>query len=136
MTKMRDLHWKRIVAGGVVTHVISMGVLVAVIVGYSLVGTAGSGGKPDQLAIQQFSMVSGALLFPALTILITGVSAAWVAREVKSRTATSHGAGVGIVVGTLGLAFGALDLTMLVRFVTTVVAGVLGAKVHLALSVE
>jgi len=110
--------------------------LVVVIVGYSLFATSGTGGQPTETAIQQFATTSGALLFPALTILLTVFAAAWAASRVDPETATSHGVGVGVVAGLLGLAFGALDATMLIRFITTIVAGVLGVKLQPILTAE
>ncbi len=135
MSRVTDLRWRRIVAGGIATHVLSMVVLVVVIVGYSFFGASGAGGRPNEMALQQFGTTSGALLFPALTILLTVLAAMWVVRRVDPETATSHGVGVGVVVGLLGLAFGALDGTMLIRFITSVVAGVVGAKLQPMFSV-
>ena len=136
MSRVTDLRWRRIVVGGIATHALSIVLLVVVIVGYSLFATSGTGGQPTETAIQQFATTSGALLFPALTILLTVFAAAWAASRVDPETATSHGVGVGVVAGLLGLAFGALDATMLIRFITTIVAGVLGVKLQPILTAE
>ena len=128
MTTVTDLRWKQIVVGGIAPHVISTGLLIVAIVGYTFLVAFGTGGEPDPNALQQFNTVSGTLIFPIVTILLTVVAAGWVARRAESETATLHGLAVGILAGLVGFLFGALDVMMLVRFVLTVGAGILGAR--------
>ena len=123
-----ELQWKRILAGGIAPHAISIALLVVAIVGYSLVAAFATGGEPDPGSMQQFTTVSGTQLFPVVTILLTAVTAGWVARRAAPDTATLHGAAVGVLAGLFGFAFGAFDATMIVRFVLTAGAGVLGAR--------
>ena len=128
MTTVRDLQWKQIVLGGVAPHVISTGVLIAAIVGYTFLLAFGSGGQPDGGALNQFNTVSGTQVYPIASILLTAVTAGWVARRVDPETVLLHGVAVGVLAGIVGFAFGALDATMMSRFVLTVGAGVLGAR--------
>ncbi|WP_267643494.1 hypothetical protein [Haloarchaeobius amylolyticus] len=133
MTTVSDLQWKQIVVGGIVPHVISTGLLIAWLVAYTFLLAFQTGGEPDGGALQQFSTISGTLIFPLLTILLTVVAAGWVAQRVDSDTVTIHGVAVGVLAGLVGFAFGALDVMMLIRFGLTVGAGVLGAKLAPAL---
>ncbi|MFD1643651.1 hypothetical protein [Halohasta litorea] len=128
MTTTTDLHWKRILAGGIAPHAISITLLIVVIIGYTFLVSFATGGEPDPGSMQQFNTVSGTQLFPIVTILLTVPTAAWVVKRVDSQTAVLHGLAVGILAGLLGLGFGALDLLMVARFGATVLAGVLGAK--------
>jgi len=128
MTTVTDLRWKQIVVGGIAPHVISTGLLIVAIVGYTFLLAFGTGGEPDPDALQQFNTVSGTQIYPVVTILLTVVAAGWVAQRVDPDTATSHGVAVGILAGLVGFAFGPLDVMMLVRFVLTVGAGVLGVR--------
>jgi len=124
------MRWKRIIAGGIAPHAISIGLLVVVTVGYTFVLTFRTGGEPDQGSLQQFNVLFGTQLVPLLTILLTVVAAAWVVRRVGSDTITLHGFSVGLLVALIGLAFGAFDWITVVRFTSTVVAGILGAKLE------
>ena len=128
MTTVTDLQWKQIVVGGIAPHVISTGLLIIAIVAYTFLLAFGTGGEPDPGALQQFNTVSGTQIFPVVTILLTVVTAGWVARRVDPDTAMLHGVAVGTLAGLVGFAFGALDVMMFVRFVFTVGAGVLGAR--------
>ncbi|WP_226007980.1 hypothetical protein [Natrinema salinisoli] len=128
MTTVSDLQWKQIAVGGIAPHVISTGLLIASIVAYTFLLAFGTGGEPDPGSLQQFNTVSGTQIYPIVTILLTVVTAAWVVRRVDSNSATLHGVAVGTLAGLIGFAFGALDAMMLVRFVLTVGAGVLGAR--------
>lgn len=128
MTTVSDLQWKQIVVGGVAPHVVSTGLLIASIVAYTFLLAFGTGGEPDPGALQQFNTVSGTQIYPIATVMLTIVAAAWVARRVDPDSATLHGVAVGILAGLIGFAFGALDVMMLVRFVLTAGAGVLGAR--------
>lgn len=133
MTALPDLQWKRIVAGGIAPHLVSVGALVLTIIAYTLLVVFGTGGGPDQVSLQQFNSVVGTQLFPLVTVLLTAVAAAWVVRHVDPETAVVHGLAVGVLAGLVGFAFGAFDVVMVIRFVATVTAGVLGAKLHLTL---
>lgn len=128
MTTVTDLQWKQIVVGGIAPHVISTGLLIVAIVAYTFILAFGSGGEPDPGALQEFNTVSGTQVYPIVTILLTVVAAGWVARRVEPGTVMLHGGAVGILAGLVGFAFGALDVMMVVRFVFTVGAGVLGAR--------
>jgi len=128
MTTIADLHWKRIVAGSVGTYAIATGALVVAIVLNTVLVAFGTGAEPDPGYLSAFNAFVGAQLFPVLTILLTVVAGAWVAHRGESDTATLHGIAVGVVAATIGLGFGAFDVVMAVRFVATVGAGVLGAK--------
>lgn len=128
MTTVTDLQWKQIVVGGIAPHVISTGLLIVAIVAYTFLLAFGSGGEPDPGSLQQFNTVSGTQVYPIVTILLTVVTAWWVARQVDPDTVMLHGIAVGILAGLLGFAFGALDAMMIVRFVFTIGAGVLGAR--------
>ncbi|WP_227379985.1 hypothetical protein [Haladaptatus halobius] len=128
MTTVTDLQWKQIVVGGIAPHVISTGLLIVAIVGYTFLLVFQTGGEPDPGALQQFNTVSGTQIYPVVTILLTVVAAGWVARRVDPDRAMLHGVAVGVLAGLVGFAFGALDAMMIVRFVSTVGAGVLGAK--------
>jgi len=128
MTTVTDLQWKQVVVGGIAPHVISTGLLIVAIVGYSFLLAFGSGGEPDPGALQEFNTVSGTQVYPIVTILLTALTAGWVARRVDPDTVMRHGVAVGILAGLLGFAFGALDAMMIVRFACTVGAGILGAR--------
>jgi hypothetical protein len=128
MTTVTDLQWKQIVVGGIAPHVISTGLLIIAIVAYTFLLAFGTGGDPDPGALQQFNTVSGTQIFPVVTILLTVVAAGWVARRVDPDTAMLHGVAVGTLAGLVGFAFGALDVMMFVRFVFTIGAGALGAR--------
>jgi len=128
MTTVTDLQWKQIVVGGIAPHVVSTGLLIVAIVAYTLLLAFGTGGEPDPDALQQFNAVSGTQIHPAVTVLLTVVAAGWVARRADPDTAMLHGVAVGTLAGLVGFAFGALDVMMFVRFVLTVGAGVLGAR--------
>lgn len=125
-----NLKWRRIIAGGIAPHALSIAVLVAAVVGYTLVLAFGTGGEPDQGALQQFNTAFSTWIFPLLTILLTAVAAAWVVRRADPDTAAAHGFTVGLIVALIGLAFGAFDATMAVHFVSAIAAGVLGAKLE------
>jgi hypothetical protein len=126
MTEATGIHWKRIVVGGIAPHVISIALLIVAIIAYTILAAFGTGGEPGQGTIHQLNT----LLFPLSTILITLVAAAWVVRRVDQRMALAHGFAVGLLVAVIGLAFGALDLMMAIRFVITVAAGIIGAKLE------
>lgn len=130
MAALADLHWRRIVAGGIAPHAISIVGLVVAIFGYTLLVAFGTGGEPDQGSLRQFNTVFGTQLFPLAVVLLTVVAAAWVVRRVDPDTAMAHGFAVGVLAGLFGLAFGAFDVTMVIRFVATVAAGILGAKLE------
>ncbi len=130
MTELSDMQWRRIVIGGTVPHVLSLGLLIVAIVAYTFLLAFGTGGEPDQGSLDQFNAVVGTQLFPLVTILLTIPVAAWVASKVDSKAATTHGFAVGFLVAAIGLAFGALDPTMGVRFLLTIIAGILGAKLE------
>ncbi|WP_267643911.1 hypothetical protein [Haloarchaeobius amylolyticus] len=132
MTSVTDLQWKQIVVGGIAPYVISTGLLIAGIVVYTFVVAFGTGGEPAPNALQQFNTVSGTILFPIATILLTVVASGWVARQADPDAVTSHGIAVGILAGIVGLAFGALDPMMFLRFVVIVGAGLLGARLFSA----
>ncbi|WP_207592883.1 hypothetical protein [Halomontanus rarus] len=128
MTTVTDLQWKQIVVGGIAPHVLSTGLLIVAIVAYTFLLAFGTGGEPDPGALQEFNTISGTQIYPIVTILLTVVAAGWVARRVDPDTVMLHGVAVGILAGLVGFAFGALDAMMVVRFVFTVGAGVLGAR--------
>ncbi|WP_132059214.1 hypothetical protein [Halorussus amylolyticus] len=128
MTTASHWQWKRIVAGGVAPHAISVGVLVVAIVGYTVVASFVALGEPDQAAFGQWNAVLATWVFPALTILLTAAAAAWVVRSVEPQAALAHGFAVGLLAAGIGLAFGAADSAMALRFVGTVAAGLVGAK--------
>ncbi|XVH31287.1 hypothetical protein ACNS7O_12955 [Haloferacaceae archaeon DSL9] len=128
MTTLTDVRWKRVAVGGIAPHAISIGLLVAAIVAYTFLLALGTGGEPDQGSLEQFNVVVGTQLFPIATILLTVLTAAWVVGADDRATATTHGLAVGLLVALIGLAFGAPDVVMLLRFVSTVAAGVLGAR--------
>lgn len=128
MTTVTDLQWKQIVVGGIAPHVISTGLLIVTIVGYTFLLVFQTGGEPDPGALQQFNTVSGTQILPIATILLTVITAGMVARRVDSDTVMLHGVAVGVLAGIVGFAFGALDAMMIVRFILTVGAGVLGAR--------
>ncbi|SIQ82416.1 hypothetical protein SAMN05421858_0521 [Haladaptatus litoreus] len=130
MTASPDLHWKRIIAGGIAPHAISVVGIIVAIVGYTVLVAFGTGSEPDAGSLQQFNTVISMQIFPVATILLTVVVSAWVVRRVDSDTALLHGFIVGVFAGLLGGAFGALDAMMAVRFTATVLAGVLGAKLE------
>lgn len=133
MTTVTDLQWKQIVVGGIAPHVISTGLLIVAIVGYTFLLTFGSGGEPDPGALQQFNTVSGTQIYPLVTILLTVVTAGWVGRRVDPDTVALHGIAVGVLAGLVGFAFGAFDAMMVVRFAVTIIAGILGAKLSVSL---
>lgn len=128
MTTVTDLQWKQIVVGGIAPHVISTGLLIVAIVAYTFLLAFGTGGEPDGAALQQFNTVSGTQVYPIVTILLTVVTAGWIARRVNPDSAMLHGVAVGVLTGLVGFAFGAFDAMMVVRFVITVSAGILGAR--------
>lgn len=130
MTDATGIHWKRIIVGGLAPHVISIALLVVAIIAYTILVALGTGGEPDQSSLNQFNTLFGTQLFPVVTILLTAVAAAWVVRKVDQQRAIVHGFVVGFLVAVIGLAFGAFDLMMVIRFVITVAAGVLGAKLQ------
>lgn len=134
MTTASNLQWKRIAAGGVAPHAISVGVLVVAIVGYTVVASLAALGEPNRAALGQFNAVLATWVFPALTILSTVAAAAWVVRSVESGTALAHGLAVGLLAAGIGLAFGAADPAMALRFASTVGAGLAGAKLESVLS--
>lgn len=127
MTAITDLSWKRIVAGGVAAHAVAVGALVLAIVVNTIL-VVFSTGSPSQESISAFNSVVGTQLFPLLSILLTAIAASWVVRRVDADTATLHGVGVGLFAAVIGLGFGAFDPSMLLRFVATVGAGVVGAN--------
>jgi hypothetical protein len=133
MTTVSDLQWKQIIVGGIAPHVISTGLLIVAIIAYTFLLAFGTGGEPDPGSLQQFNTVSGTQVYPIVTILLTIGAARWVARRVDSDKAMLHGVAVGVLAGLIGFAFGALDAMMLVRFLLTVGAGVLGARLLPAL---
>lgn len=130
MAEATDLHWKRIIVGGLAPHVISITLLIVVIIAYTILVAFGTGGEPDQGSLDQFNTLFGTQLFPVVTILLTVVAAAWVVRKADQQMVIAHGFVVGLLVAVIGLAFGALDLIMAIRFVITVAAGILGAKLE------
>lgn len=136
MTELTDLKWKRIVAGGIAPHVVSIGVLVVAIVGYTFVVAFGIDGGPWQGSLTRFTATVSTWVFPAVTILATAAAAAWVTRRTDSDAALAHGLAVGALVAVTGLAFGALDAAMAVRFVATVAAGAVGGSFGPALANE
>lgn len=127
MTELTDRRWKRIIAGGVAPHALSIGLLIVAIIAYTFLLAFGTGGESDQASLDQFNTVVGMQLFPLVTILLTIPAAAWVANNTERKVAMVHGFAVGLLVAVTGLAFGALDLMRGVRFVVTIAAGVLGA---------
>ena len=127
MTEFTDVQWKRIIAGGIAPHALSIGLLIVAIIAYTFLLAFGTGGEPDQASLDQFNTVVGTQLFPVVAILLTIPAAAWAATKADPKEATMHGFAVGFLVAVIGLAFGALDLMMGVRFVITITAGVLGA---------
>lgn len=128
MTTVTDLEWRQIIVGGIAPHVISTGVLIVAIVSYSFLLAFGPGGGPDPESLQEFNTVSGTQLYPLVTILLTVATARWVAQRVDPTAATLHGVAVGLLAGVVGLAFGALDAMMVIRFICTVGAGVIGVR--------
>ena len=136
MTTVTDLRWKQIAVGGIAPYVISTGLLIVAIVGYTFLLAFGSGGEPDPGAVQQFNTISGTQIFPIATILLTIVTARWVARRVDPGMATLHGVAVGVLAGIVGFSFGTFDVMMIVRFILTVGAGVLGARLPVLLGDE
>jgi hypothetical protein len=133
MTELTNMQWKRILAGGIAPHALSIGLLVVAIVAYTFLLAFGTGGEPDQGSLDQFNTVVGTQLFPIVTILLTIPAAAWAANKADPKVATMHGFAVGFLVAVIGLAFGALDLLMGVQFVITIIAGILGAKLEPAI---
>jgi hypothetical protein len=130
MAEATDIRWKRIVVGGLAPHVLSIALLIVAIITYTILVAFGTGGEPDQGSLDQFNTLFGTQLFPVVTILLTIVAAAWVVRAADQQSIIAHGFVVGLLVAVIGLAFGALDLMMVIRFVITVAAGVLGAKLE------
>lgn len=126
MTEVTDVHWKRIIVGGIAPHVVSIALLIVAIIAYTILAAFVTGREPDQGLIHLLNT----LLFPIGTVLITIVAAAWAVRRVDQQMALAHGFAVGLLVAVIGLAFGALDLLMVARFVITVAAGILGAKLE------
>lgn len=130
MTTITDLHWKRIIAGGIATHLIAIGALIAAIVLNTVLVAFGTGAAPDQGYLSEFNTFVGTQIFPLLIILLTVLTSAWVVRRVDSDTAIIHGIVVGLLVAIIGLWFGVFDLLMVIRFGATIGAGVLGAKLE------
>jgi hypothetical protein len=130
MTESTDLHWKRIIVGGIAPHALSTGLLIVAIIAYTFLLAFGTGSEPNQATLDQFNTVVGTQLFPIVTILLTVPAAAWVANKVDPKAATAHGFAVGFLVAVIGFTFGGLDLMMGVRFVITIFAGILGAKLE------
>jgi hypothetical protein len=130
MTESTDVHWKRIIAGGIAPHALSIGLLIVAIIAYTFLVAFGTGSEPAQGSLDRFNTVIGTQIFPIVTILLTVPAAAWVANTVDPKAAMTHGFAVGFLVAVIGLAFGALDLMMGIRFVITILAGIFGAKLE------
>lgn len=130
MTESTDVHWKRIIAGSIAPHALSIGLLIVAIIAYTFLVAFGTGSEPTQGSLDRFNTVIGTQIFPIVTILLTVPAAAWVDNKVDPKATMTHGFAVGFLVAVIGLAFGALDLMMGVRFVITILAGILGAKLE------
>lgn len=128
MTDISGMKWKRIAVGGIAPHAVSLGLLVLAIIVYSVVFAFQAPRAGNQASLDQFTVLVSTQVVPVLTILLTIVAAAWVVRTVEPGTTTLHGVLVGVIVAGIGLTFGVLDIVMMVRFVLTVLAGWLGAR--------
>jgi hypothetical protein len=111
---LSNVKWARVLLAGVAVPVVANLVLAAAVVVVSD-PTFGFG-----TGIQEFA--GQAWFVPALTVLLTALAAAWVARTVGESAATLHG--LLVVVAAIGLAFSnPFSLRALALFVLTVAAG-------------
>lgn len=128
MTDISEIQWKRVAVGGIAPHAVSLGLLVLAIIIYSFVFGFQSPRTANQASFDQFTVLVSTQVVPVLTILLTIVAAAWVVRAVEPGTTTLHGILMGVIVAGIGLTFGALNVVMVMRFVLTILAGWLGAR--------
>jgi len=123
---LSNVRWGRVLVAGLATHVANVVVAVLLIVIYTLL-TVGPQREPSAGITDSLASQVATWPVPILTLF----AAAWVARKVRSETASLHGLLVGLLVAGIFaiLYFGPSGMWGLLLFTLMIAAGFLGASV-------
>jgi len=122
-----QIRWRRVLLVVAAVFVGKWAIVIGVVAVYGFKLGLETGGAPDQAKIQQFAQRVAPVLLPIVAVLLTVVTARWVARKNDAGSSVVNGLTVGVLVAVTTLLLSrSFDARLLASFLVTIGAGWLG----------